>query len=182
MHTKSIVSGLLILLAAGGVIYVLAGGQKPAAPSVPGTTGDSGQDGRAAAGRLTAAAGSTESDSLPADGVVVYYFHNRQRCYTCNKMETLADAVVSERFADHLDNGRVVFKAVNVQTPEGSHFIEDFQLRSAGVVMVERQRGQDLRWRRLDEVWTKIRNEEEYKAYIAGNLVECLRAVGLEKI
>lgn len=175
MHAKSIVSGLLVLLAAGGVIYVLAGGQKPAAPSGSDPAGDPGQ-------ARPEAAASTASAAVPADGVVVYYFHNRQRCYTCNKMETLAKAVVSERFADHLDGGRVVFKAVNVQTPEGSHFIADFQLSSAGVVMVERQQGQDLRWRRLDEVWTKIRNEEEYKAYIAGNLVECLRAVGLEKI
>ncbi len=120
-------------------------------------------------------------DELPADGVVVYYFHGRQRCYTCNKMETLADAAVHETFADYLDDGLVVFRAVNIQTPENNHFAHDFELRSAGIVMVERLNGEQLRWHRLDEVWQKVRNDDAFKSYIVENLSTCLRELGLEK-
>ncbi|MDY0111140.1 MAG: nitrophenyl compound nitroreductase subunit ArsF family protein [Candidatus Krumholzibacteria bacterium] len=169
MNTKSLLTAVLLVLAVGGIIYVLADGREQAPPPAAEAAGDG-----AATSALTAA------DSLPVDGVVVYYFHGRQRCYTCNKMEALADRVVAEQFAEQVRDGWVAFKTVNMQTPEHEHFVADFELRSAGVVMVERQQGQDLRWRRLDDVWTKIRNEDEYKTYIAENLTECLRDVGLE--
>jgi len=173
MNTKSLLTTVLLVLAVGGIVYVLAGGQEQAAQPAAETL--------AASGGAATASDPAVADGLPIDGVVVYYFHGRQRCYTCNKMEALADRVVAERFADQVRDGWVAFKAVNMQTPENDHFVADFALRSSGVVMVERQQGQDLRWRRLDDVWTKIRNEEEYKTYIADNLTECLRGVGLEK-
>lgn len=163
MNTRSIVAGVLLLLAVGGIVYVLAGDRPQPAPA------GHDHDGQAAAA------------VLPEDGVVVYYFHNHQRCYTCNKMQTLAEAVVRERFAGPLGDGRVVFTAVNVQTDQGEHFVEDFQLSSAGIVMVERRGGEDLRWRRLDEVWQKIRDEQGYRTYIAENLAACLRELGLEQ-
>ena len=181
MNPRSIITISLLVLAVGGIIYVLAGGEEPATQGEPTGPDDPARAGPTVAGEREAAVGRESQDDLPSDGVVVYYFHGRQRCYTCNKMEELARQTVSEEFADDLRDGEVVFKTVNMQAPEGSHFVEDFQLRSAGVVMVERQHGRDLRWRRLDEVWMKIRNEDEYKGYIAENLTECLHGVGQER-
>lgn len=181
MNPKSLLTGALLILAVGGMIYVLAGGEETAQETGANPAGNPGQAEEPATGDQAAVAENTARDDLPSDGVVVYYFHGRQRCYTCNKMETLADSVVFERFANYLRDGWVVFKSVNVQAPENGHFAQDYELRSAGVVMVEREQGQNVRWRRLDEVWMKIRNDDEYKTYIAENLTECLRAVGLEK-
>lgn len=172
MNTKSLLTGVLLILAVGGIVYVLADGRDQAPQSASEAGATSGND--------AAAAGPAVAGDLPVDGVVVYYFHGRQRCQTCNKMEALANRVVAEQFAAQVRDGWVAFKTVNMQTPENEHFVAEFELRSAGVVMVERQQGRDLRWRRLDDVWTKIRNEEEYKVYIAENLTECLRDVGLE--
>ncbi len=179
MNTKSLLSGVLLLLAVGGIVYVLAGGQErpPQVAAQPEGAGD----GHATAAGAVAAADLAATGALPADGVVVYYFHGRQRCYTCNKMESLADGVVLQEFGDYRRDGWVVFKAVNVQTPEDSHFVQDYALSSTAIVMVERQGGQDVRWRRLDEIWQKIRSEDQYKAYIAENLSACLRGLGLEK-
>jgi hypothetical protein len=173
MSTRSIVTGLLLLLAVGGIVYVLAGGRKPAEVS----EAESAQNGD----QTDSGARLDSGDGLPSNGVVVYYFHGRQRCYTCNKMEALADGIIFERFSDYLRDGWVVFKSVDIQTAENSHFAHEYELRSAGIVMVERQDGRSAGWRRLDEVWTKIRDEEQYKDYIADNLTECLRDIGLEK-
>lgn len=180
MNPRSIITSLLLILAVGGVIYVLAGGDEQATQAEAAGPDDPVQGGQTVAGDSETASDLQPRDDLPGDGVVVYYFHGRQRCHTCNKMEALAEETLRGEFADDLHAGEVVFRTVNVQTPEGSHFVQDFQLRSAGVVMVERQGGQDQRWRRLDEVWTKVRDEAEYKGYIAANLSECLREVGLE--
>ncbi len=191
MKIRTIITGVLVLAAVGGAIFALTGDGDQAGETIaeaadnPGTTAEAAADPAAKdpqdAVDPAAAINPALQDELPVDGVVVYYFHGRQRCYTCNKMESLADAVVHEKFADYLDDGLVVFRSINVQTQETSHFAKDFELHSAGIVMVERLNGEQLRWRRLDEVWTKVRNDDAYKAYIAENLTGCLREVGLEK-
>jgi hypothetical protein len=177
MNTRSLLTGLLLILAVGGIVYTLAGGDRPdgsagAADHVHGPDCAHGD---------AATAAATPQVALPADGVVVYYFHGRQRCVTCNKMETLAESVVRQQFADQHRDGWVVFKSIDVQTPETGHFVQDYQLSSAAVVMVQRQGGQDVRWRRLDEVWQKVRDDVEYRGYVADNLAACLRELGLEQ-
>jgi hypothetical protein len=174
MNTRSLLTGTLLILAVGGIIYVLVGDQDTATQTAadPATTVDQPTGGEG---------GAVAAGDLPRDGVVVYYFHGRQRCYTCNKMETLAESVIAQQFTEDVRDGWVLFKSVDMQTPEHSHFVQDFELRSASVVMVERRQGQEAGWRRLDEVWTKIRDEEQYRSYIAENLAACLREVGLEK-
>ena len=172
MNTKSIVSGLLLILAVGGIVYVLAGDKRPDQQAGHGHGHDHGMHGASAAAEAA-------EPALPTDGVVVYYFHGHQRCYTCNKMEALAETTVRKQFADLLQGGQVVFKAVNMQEDANRHFAETYQLTSAAVVMVERKGGVNVSWRNLEEAWLKVRNEDEYTAYIAETLTACLREVGV---
>jgi len=165
MSIKILVTGLILLLAVGGLVYVLAGGDG-------GGNQHAGHDGEAAHCDEAAAA-----DGLPTDGVVVYYFHGYKRCQTCNSMEALADLAIAERFAAQRSDGSVVFKAVNIETDTDRHFVDDFALSSKCVVMVTRRGGEDLGWRRLDEVWEKIGDETVYKDYIAENLDACLEEI-----
>ena len=153
MNVKALLTGALLLLAVAGVVYVLVGGQ--------------GSSDGAAPAELAA-------DALPADGVVVYYFHGNKRCATCNKMEALAAEVIYDRYGAHLRDGTVMFRAVNLETDATRHFVADFELTNRCVVMVERRDGQDVQWRRLDEVWEKIADDEVYVDYIAENLTACL--------
>lgn len=174
MNIKSLVTGLLLILAVAGVVYVLVGGDgvggddqaaeacDTTGACAPGCTGDA-----------KAVAGAT-ADGLPMDGVVVYYFHGNKRCQTCNRMEALAILAIDEGFADRQQAGTVVFKPVNIETDATRHFITDFEMTNRCVVMVERKDGKDSGWRRLDEVWAKIGDDTEYKAYITENLSACL--------
>jgi hypothetical protein len=157
MRVKAIITLVLLVLALGGAAYVLLGGDgaRPATTAV------------------------ADPDALPADGVVVYYFHGNKRCATCNKMEALADETLHDRFAEQIREGSVVFRAVNVETDENRHFVSDFELASKAVVMVERRGGEDRSWRRLDAIWEKIAEDEGYCDYIAENLAACLADLGL---
>jgi len=159
VNVKAIVTGVLLLLAVGGVAYVLIGGD--------------GSDESAAPAQVAEGA-------LPDDGVVVYYFHGNKRCMTCNKMEALAAEVIYDQFGERLRDGSVVFKIVNIETDQTRHFVEDFEMTNRCVVMQERRDGQDADWRRLDEVWAKISDDDEYTAYIAENLDACLDHLGLD--
>ena len=122
-----------------------------------------------------AAVAKAKTAGLPDDGVVVYYFHGYKRCVTCKSMESLAALAIDEGFAAAQKEGGIVFRAVNIETDETRHFVDDFQLVNKCVVMVSRRDGKDQSWRRLDEVWAKIGDESAYKAYIAENLAACLK-------
>ena len=65
-------------------------------------------------GDNTATAKSPEKDR-----VEVIYFHGKQRCATCMAIEKNAKEVVNTLFANELKNGTVVFKTVDISTPEG---------------------------------------------------------------
>ena len=154
MNPKSIVTAALLILAAAGVVYVLAGG-------------DGAAEGDPASARAVA-------DALPADGVVVYYFHGHKRCATCNRMEALAEQTLQARFGDRMARGSVAFRAVNVETDATRHFVTDYELTGNAVVMVERRGGEERSWRRLDSIWEMISDDESYGDYIAENLAACL--------
>lgn len=169
---------LLLILATGAVAYVFIG-------SGDGESDSAGEQQAAAdcdpAGCMPGCKGdkmaAPVAPAMPEDGVVVYYFHGHQRCQTCNRMESLAAAAISEGFADQQKRGTVVFRPVNIETDATRHFVADFELSNRSVVMVTRQDGKDLGWRRLDEVWQKIGDDTTYKGYISENLAACLQEI-----
>ena len=65
-------------------------------------------------GENTATAKSPEKNR-----VEVIYFHGKQRCATCMAIEKNAKEVVNTLFANEQKNGTVVFKTVDISTPEG---------------------------------------------------------------
>ena len=160
MNIKPIITGVLLLLAVAGVVAVFWQGNAEESTADTGTT--------------------VAADGLPTDGVVVYYFHGHKRCFTCNKMEALADEAIWQDFQDLVNDGSVVFKAVNIETDADRHFIGDYELVNKVVVMSERRDGQEVSWQRLDLVWEKIADDEAYRAYITENLAASLERVGVE--
>ncbi len=108
--------------------------------------------------------------SVPADAVVVYYFHGTQRCMTCNRIEELTKQAVQENFADQLASGRIVFRSVNVDEQANEHYIQDFQLSARTVVM---QKGDS--YEKLDQVWNLVREPEKFVQYIGNGLERLLK-------
>lgn len=74
-------------------------------------------------GDNTAIAKSPEKDR-----VEVIYFHGKQRCATCMAIEKNAKEVLNTLFADELINGTVVFKIVDISTPEGEKIADKYEV------------------------------------------------------
>ena len=91
-----------------------------------------------------------ESPSL-----TVFYFHGRQRCVTCNRMEQMVREV-----AHNLPSVEV--KAVNLDEPANEHYVADFGLTMRTVVL---QCGS--RFAVLDKCWNLAHNEAAFRDYIA---------------
>ena len=106
----------------------------------------------------------------PTRQIVATYFHGDYRCYTCRKIEADAKAAIEQAFAAELADGRVVFRAVNVDRSENAHFIQDYSLVTRSLVLTEEVGGKVVRWINLDRVWQLVRNEDAYREYVVGSV------------
>lgn len=92
---------------------------------------------------------------------VMYYFHTDVRCISCMKIEEYTTAAYNENFKDKLE-----LRIVNVQDASNEHFINDYQLYSKSVVVVNIKDGKETGYKNLDKVWLLLGDEEQFKAYI----------------
>ncbi len=79
------------------------------------------------------------------DHVEVIYFHGKQRCATCMAIEQNAKATVDEMFADELKNGAVVFKTVDISTPEGEALADKYEVSWSSLYVNEWKGGKETR-------------------------------------
>ena len=98
--------------------------------------------------------------------ITVYYFHTNYRCTTCRAIEAYSEEAIRGAFAGDLAVGRLVWRAVNVELRENQHFIEDFQLVTKSLVLVEERNGDVVRFKNLDKVWQLVRDKQRFLDYV----------------
>jgi len=85
--------------------------------------------------------------------VVVYYFHRTFRCFSCLSLETAALDVLKERFAQQMQDERVVWVPVNIEDPQTETLRQQLEVRSNGLVLVRIENGAYKDAKRMDELW-----------------------------
>jgi len=117
----------------------------------------------------------TESEDIRQDNqLIVYYFHGDKRCPTCHKLETYAKEGLDAYFADEIASKKIVWKVLNVDRTENSHFIQDYKLVTKSVVLSEVANGKEVRWKNLDQIWQKVRDKDNYLQYIRESILRQL--------
>lgn len=92
--------------------------------------------------------------------LTVFYFHGRQRCMTCNRMEQMVREV-----AGNIPS--VEIKAVNLDEPANEHYVADFGLTMRTIVLRD-----GTRFAVLDKCWTLAHDEEAFKDYVAKSIAD----------
>lgn len=88
---------------------------------------------------------SANAKSPEKDRVEVIYFHGKQRCATCMAIEKNAKEVVNTLFANELKNGIVVFKAVDISTPEGEKIADKYEVTWSSLFVNKWNDGKEIR-------------------------------------
>lgn len=105
--------------------------------------------------------------SPTADGkVIAYYFHGNFRCSTCRTIEAYSEEAITKEFTDELGAGRLAWRVVNVEEPENKHFVEDFELVTKSLVLVEYRDGKVTRHQNLPQVWQLVRDKDAFLDYV----------------
>lgn len=77
------------------------------------------------------------SDEPSAADVEVIYFFGKQRCSTCVAMEKFAKEALDSVFADKTKDGTIIFKSVDITTPEGEKLADRFEVSSSSLYIVD---------------------------------------------
>ena len=122
-------------------------------------------------GENTAAAKSPEGDR-----VEVIYFHGKQRCATCVAIEKSAKEVVSTLFANELKSGKVVFKTVDISTPEGEKNADMYEVTWSSLFVNKWKDGNESRNNLTEFGFGNARNNpEEFKKGLADIIRQSLK-------
>ena len=97
---------------------------------------------------------------------MAYYFHGNVRCATCRTIEAYAHEAVTGGFPSEMDDGRIQWRVVNVEDSGNRHFVDDFQLTTRSVVLVDLLDGRQAKWKNLADVWNHVRDKDAFLTYV----------------
>jgi len=106
--------------------------------------------------------------------VIVYSFYGNSRCSTCREIEQYTKETVEQNFSSGTYAGRVAFISVNFEENSNKHFVKDYQLVSASVILQSEKDGKPGKWENLDQVWTTVDNKAKFVAYVKSSIIKAL--------
>jgi len=161
MNAKTLAIAALLAFVAISVVYL--GVNRPVAPDPAPVVA------AAAPASATPEAAAT-IPAATAPHYVAYYFMTNVRCPSCLEIEQYTAETLQSDFAEPLETGRLAWRVVNTDEPENRHFIDDYQLHTKSVVVVELDGDRQVRWKNLEKVWELVGTREGFHDYIAGEM------------
>ncbi|HET9951141.1 MAG TPA: nitrophenyl compound nitroreductase subunit ArsF family protein [Candidatus Eisenbacteria bacterium] len=104
--------------------------------------------------------------SLLPHRVIAYYFHTTYRCASCRSLEAYSREAIESAFAYELEDGRLVWKVVDVEVKGNEHFVEEYGLYTKSLVLVNEIRGKRSQWKNLEKVWQLLQDKEAFMRYV----------------
>ena len=161
MNITKIFTVVLLLFVAGSIGYMIVNEKKT---------------GTVASEEQIEPVSKTENEDVQQDNqLIVYYFYGDKRCPTCHKLETYAKEALDVYFADEIASKNIVWKIVNIDKTENSHFIRDYKLITKSVVLSEVANGKEVGWKNLDQIWQRVRDKDSYLQYIRDSILKGLK-------
>jgi hypothetical protein len=149
--------------------------------SSPSRTEAAEETGAIAGGDSSAGASLNENKAeAPGRKVIAYYFHTEKRCPTCLKIESYTGESLRTAFAKQIGEGKLEFRAVNVDEPANRHFIDDYGLTTKSVVLVDYRDGKREDWKNLDMIWDYVGEKQTFMDYIQTETRNMLGELGYE--
>jgi hypothetical protein len=109
---------------------------------------------------------SVDGAPIQPNALVVYYFRATARCAACRTLEACSRDVVESRFSAEVADGRIVWRAVDYQSPGNEHWLADYKLLTGGIVLVEFRDGHPHRWKALTETWNMTADRKSLAEHI----------------
>ena len=98
--------------------------------------------------------------NLTDDQVVVYYFHRKFKCGSCEVIESTLQTAIEARYGSQFKDGRLAMCVVNIDDPSNRAYLDQFELLSTSLVIVQKSKGTVTQYKHLDSVWDVSQDRE----------------------
>ncbi len=123
-----------------------------------------------------------QSNIIPGEKghhVVVYYLHSTFRCVTCNEIEKMTFNLLNKFYKKQLADSTIIWIEDDFQQNET--LAKKFNVVASCVVVAEIENGIVKDYKRLDDVWTLMREPEVFDKYIRDAIEKYLKKIGDKK-
>lgn len=119
---------------------------------------------------------TANAQSPQKDRVEVIYFHGKQRCATCMAIENNTEEVINNLFSNELKKGAVVFKIVDISTPEGEEIADKYEVTWSSLFVNKWKDGKETRNNMTEFGFGNARNNPDvFKTRLADKIRESLK-------
>jgi hypothetical protein len=98
--------------------------------------------------------------------IIVYYFHGTYRCPSCLQIEEWSLSAIQKRFAQELEQGTIIWKTIDVDEPENSHFTREYQVSTQALIIVKMTGKKEKRYKNLGKVWEYLSDQQAFYEYV----------------
>lgn len=108
--------------------------------------------------------------------VIAYYFYGNRRCASCKKIEAWSTEAIETGFADKIKSGQLQWITINTDKSENEHYVEDYQLYTKSLVIVNIKDGKQAAWKNLDKIWQLLDNKDYFIEYVRFEIDDYLKS------
>lgn len=119
---------------------------------------------------------TANAKSPEKDRVEVIYFHGKQRCATCMAIEKNTKEVLETVFADEIKDGKIVFRTVDISTPDGEAIADRYEVAWSSLFVNKWRDGKETR-NNLTKFGfgTALKNPDVFKTGLEETIRESLK-------
>jgi glutaredoxin len=121
------------------------------------------------------AAVETQSTTETGHKVIAYYFYSTRRCPSCKKIEAYSREAIENRFVNELKTGQLEWTTINTDKDENEHYVEDYQLYTKSLIIVNMKDSIQTEWKNLDKIWQLLNNKDYFIEYVQFEIDEYLK-------
>jgi len=108
-------------------------------------------------------------DVKKADRIEVINFHATQRCVSCTTLGKLSEKTITERFANEVASGKIIFKSVNVELRKNTEIVNLYQASGSSLYINAIKDGKNNIVQNV-KVWQYLSDEIAFTNYLETKL------------
>ncbi len=119
-----------------------------------------------------AKAAAKAQPAVPADRVVIMYFHRTQRCPTCRRMGSYSEEAVLKGFTKQIKQRKIEFYSVDFQDEANADVTNGYQVAGPTLIVAQVVGNKVKHYKNLTEIWTKNGDKDEFLKYVRDNVAD----------
>jgi hypothetical protein len=108
----------------------------------------------------------TTADDKNNPTIIAYYFHRTIRCPGCLEIESNAQRVIENSFADEIADEKLIWMPFNLDEPGGEEFEKKFDISTSTLVIAKMEDGEVTEFKKLEKVWQLAGDERAFTEYV----------------